>query len=187
MASGNPKYYQKYQKKLAKLQKRLSKKQKGSKNRDKARLKVAKLQAKIADCRKDFLNKLTINLVRENQAIITESLAVKNMMKNRKLSKAIADCGWGELIRQLDYKSSWYGRILIQVDRYFPSSKRCHPCGYVLDKLPLEIREWDCPNCKSHNLRDFNSALNLLAVGRTVLRCDPAEVSSAPERAPRKA
>ena len=169
LASGNPKYYQKYQKKLAKLQKRLSKKQKGSKNRDKARLKVAKLQAKIADCRKDFLNKLTINLVRENQAIITESLAVKNMMKNRKLSKAIADCGWGELIRQLDYKSSWYGRILIQVDRYFPSSKRCHPCGYVLDKLPLEIREWDCPNCQSHNLRDFNSALNLLAVGRTVL------------------
>ncbi len=169
MASGNPKYYSKYQKKLAKLQKRLAKKQQGSKNREQARLKVAKLHAKIADCRKDFLNKLTIQLIRENQVVITESLAVKNMIKNRKLSKAIADCGWGELIRQLDYKSSWYGRVLIQVDRYFPSSKRCNRCGHVLDKLPLEIREWDCPNCQSHNLRDLNSALNLLAVGRTVL------------------
>ena len=168
-ASGNPKYYSKYQKKLAKLQKRLAKKQKGSKNRDKARLKLAKLHAKIADCRQDFLNKLTIQLIRENQVVITESLAVKNMIKNRKLSKAIAECGWGELIRQLDYKSSWYGRVLIQVDRYFPSSKRCNRCGHVLDKLPLEIREWDCPNCQSHNLRDLNSALNLLAVGRTVL------------------
>ncbi len=96
-ASGNPKYHQKYQKKLAKLQKRLAKKQKGSKNRDKARLKVAKLHAKIADCRKDFLNKLTIQLIRENQVVITESLAVKNMIKNPKLSKAIADVGWGEL------------------------------------------------------------------------------------------
>jgi putative transposase len=167
-ASGNPKYYAKYQKKLAKLQKRLASKQKGSKNRDKARLKVAKLHAKIADCRNDFLNKLTIQLIRENQAVITESLAVKNMIKNPKLSKAIADCAWGELIRQLDYKASWYGRILVQVDRFFPSSKRCHACGHVLDKLPLEIREWDCV-CGSHNLRDYNAALNLLAVGRTVL------------------
>ena len=166
--SGNPKHYQKYQKKLAKLQKRLAKKQKGSKNRDKARLKVAKLHAKIADCRQDFLNKLTSQLICENQVVITESLAVKNMIKNRKLSKAIADAAWGELIRQLDYKASWYGRILIQVDRFFPSSKRCHACGHILNKLPIEIREWDCV-CGSHNLRDYNAALNLLAVGRTVL------------------
>ena len=167
-SSGNPKYYSYYQKKLAKLQKRLAKKQKGSKNRDKARLKVAKLHAKIADCRKDFLNKLTISLIRENQVVITESLAVKNMIKNPKLAKAIADAAWGELIRQLDYKANWYGRILVQVDRFFPSSKRCHACGQVLEKLPLEIREWDCV-CGSHNLRDYNAALNLLAVGRTVL------------------
>ncbi len=166
--SGNPKYYRKSEKKLAKLQKRLAKKQKGSKNRDQARLKVAKLHAKIADCRKDFLNKLTIQLIRENQVVITESLAVKNMSKNHKLAKAIADVAWGELIRQLDYKASWYGRILIQVDRFFPSSKRCHACGRVLDKLPLEIREWDCV-CGSHNLRDYNATLNLLAVGRAVL------------------
>ena len=168
LASGNPKYYSYYQKKLAKLQKRLAKKQKGSKNRDKARLKVAKLHAKIGDCRKDFLNKLTIQLIRENQVVITESLAVKNMIKNPKLAKAIGDAAWGELIRQLDYKASWYGRVLVQVDRFFPSSKRCHACGHVLDKLPLEIREWDCV-CGSHNLRDYNAAKNLLAVGRTVL------------------
>ncbi len=168
-SSGNPKYYKKYQKKLAKLQKRLAKKQKGSKNRDKARLKVAKLHAKIADCRKDFLNKLTIQLIRENQVVITESLAVKNMSKNRKLAKAIADAAWGELIRQLDYKASWYGRQLVQVDRFFPSSKRCYVCGHILDKLPLDIREWDCPSCDAHNLRDYNAALNLLAVGQAVL------------------
>ncbi len=185
-SSGNPKYYRKYQQKLAKLQKSLAKKEKGSKNRDKARLKVAKLHAKIADCRKDFLNKLTIQLIRENQVVITESLAVKNMIKNPKLAKAIADCAWGELIRQLDYKASWYGRILVQVDRFFPSSKRCHACGHVLEKLPLKIREWDCV-CGSHNLRDYNAALNLLAVGRTVLRCDPASAKDARERAPRQA
>ena len=174
-SSGNPQHYSKYQKKLAKLQKRLAKKQKGSQNRDKARLKVARLHAKIADCRQDFLNKLTIQLIRENQVVITESLAVKNMIKNHKLSKAIADCGWGELIRQLDYKSSWYGRIFVQIDRYFPSSKRCHACGHVLEKLPLEIREWDCV-CGSHNLRDYNAALNLLAVGRAVLACGDTSV-----------
>ncbi|MGL5940977.1 MAG: RNA-guided endonuclease InsQ/TnpB family protein [Waterburya sp.] len=167
-ASGNPKYGKKYQKKLAILQKRLAKKQKGSKNRDKARLKVAKLHAKIADCRKDFLNKLTIQLIRENQVVVTESLAVKNMIENRQLASSIADAAWGELIRQLDYKASWYGRILVQVDRWFPSSKRCHACGHVLDKLPLAVREWTCV-CGSQNLRDYNAAKNLLAVGRTVL------------------
>ena len=90
------------------------------------------------------------------------------MIKNRKLAKVIADAAWGELIRQLDYKASWYGRILVQVDRFFPSSKRCHACGHLVDKLSIEIREWDCI-CGSHNLRDYNAALNLLAVGRTVL------------------
>jgi putative transposase len=170
-ASGNPKYYQKYQARLKTLQSRLSRKQKGSKNRDKARLKVAKLHAKIADCRKDFLHKLTTRLVRENQAIYTETLAVKNMMANHKLAKAIADCGWSEALRQFQYKCQWHGRKLGAIDRWFPSSKRCNPCGYILDKLPLDVREWICPSCNSHNPRDENAAKNILAVGQTVTAC----------------
>ncbi len=166
-ASGNPKYYQKYQARLKTLQRRLAKKKKGSNNRYKAKLKVAKLHAKIADCRKDFLHKLSHKLVSENQAIYTETLAVKNMMSNHKLAKAIADCGWGELLRQLEYKCNWYGRKVGAIDRWFPSSKRCNPCGHIMDKLPLNIREWTCPSCNSLNLRDENAALNILAIGRT--------------------
>ena len=170
-ASGNPKYGKKYQARLKTLQRRLAKKKKGSNNRYKARLKVAKLHAKIADCRKDFLHKLTTQLVSENQAIYTETLAVKNMMANRKLAKAIADCGWGEALRQFQYKCKWHDRELGAIDRWFPSSKRCNPCGHILDKLPLDLREWICPSCQSRNPRDKNAALNILAVGQTVTAC----------------
>ena len=177
-ASGNPKYYAKYQARLKKLQKRLAKKQKGSHNRNKARLKVAKLHAKIADCRKDFLQKLTTQLVRENQAIYTETLGVKNMMANHKLAQAIADCGWGEALRQLLYKCQWHGRTIGAIDRWFPSSKRCNCCGHIKEQLPLEVREWTCPSCNSHHERDVNAAKNILAVGTRVgerrKRCDPA-------------
>ncbi len=170
-ASGNPKHYQKYQTRLKTLQRRLAKKKKGSNNRYKARLKVAKLHAKIADCRKDFLHKLSTKLVSENQAIYTETLAVKNMMANHKLAKAISDCGWSEFLRQLEYKAKWHDRKIGAIDRWFSSSKRCNPCGHILDKLPLEIREWTCPSCNSLNLRDKNAALNILAVGQTVFAC----------------
>ncbi len=170
-ASGNPKHYQKYQTRLKILQRRLAKKKKGSNNRYKARLKVAKLHAKIADCRKDFLHKLSTKLVSESQAIYTETLAVKNMMANHKLAKAIADCGWGEFLRQLEYKAKWHDRKIGAIDRWFPSSKRCNQCGHILDKLPLEIREWTCPSCNSHNLRDRNAAMNIKAVGQTVFAC----------------
>ena len=176
-ASGNPKYYQKYQARLKTLQRRLAKKKKGSNNRYKARLKVAKLHAKIADCRKDFLHKLTTQLVRENQAIYTETLAVKNMMANPKglarmeLAKAIVDCGWGEALRQFQYKCKWHERTLGAIDRWFPSSKRCNPCGHILVDLPLDVREWVCPSCQSRNSRDKNAALNILAVGQTVTAC----------------
>ena len=165
-ASGNPKHYQKYQARLKTLQRRLAKKKKGSNNRYKVRLKVAKLHAKIADCRKDFLHKLTTQLVRENQAVYTETLAVKNMMSNHKLAKAIVDCGWGEALRQFQYKCKWHDRQLGAIDRWFPSSKRCNPCGHILDKLPLDVREWTCPSCNNLNLRDKNAALNILAVNR---------------------
>ena len=170
-ASGNPKYYQKYQARLKTLQRRLAKKKKGSNNRYKARLKVAKLHAKITDCRRDFLHKLSTKLVSESQAIYTETLAVKNMMANHKIAKAIADCGWGEFLRQLEYKAGWHDRKIGAIDRWFPSSKRCNPCGHILDKLPLNIREWTCPSCNSSNLRDKNAALNILAVGQTVFAC----------------
>ncbi len=167
-ASGNPKHYQKYQARLKTLQRRLAKKKKDSNNRYRARLKVAKLHAKIADCRLDFLHKLSTKLVSESQAIYTETLAVKNMMANHKLAKAIADCGWGEFLRQLEYKAKWHDRKIGAINRWFPSTKRCHPCGHVLDKLPLSVREWECPACHSLNMRDYNSSLNILAVGQTV-------------------
>ena len=167
--SGNPKYLRKYEARLKKLQRRLARKQKGSNNRYKARLKVAKLHAKIADCRRDFLHKLSTKLVRENQSIFTETLAVKNMMANYKLAKAIADCSWGEFLRQLQYKCEWHDRTLGAIDRWFPSSKRCNRCGHVLDRLSLDIREWQCPSCNKINQRDYNAALNILAVGQTVL------------------
>ena len=175
-ASGNPKYLAKISAKLKTLQRKLSRKQKGSQNRYKARLRVAKLHAKITDCRKDFLHKLTTQLVRENQTICTETLNVKGMMANHKLAKAIADCGWGELIRQLEYKCNWHGRNLVKIDRFFPSSKRCNPCGYVLVDLPLQIREWICPRCNSQNPRDINAALNILGVGLTLLACGESAI-----------
>ena len=170
-ASGNPKHYQKYQARLKTLQRRLAKKKKGSNNRYKARRVLARLHAKIADCRKDFLHKLSSKLVSESQAIYTETLAVKNMMANHKLAKAIADCGWGEFLRQLEYKAKWHERKIGAIDRWFPSSKRCNLCGHILDKLSLDIREWTCPSCDSLNLRDKNAAKNILAVGQTVFAC----------------
>ncbi|MEM8722127.1 MAG: RNA-guided endonuclease TnpB family protein [Cyanobacteria bacterium P01_G01_bin.39] len=172
-ASGNPKHYQKYQTRLKTLQRKLARKKKGSNNRYKARLKVAKLHAKIADCRKDFLHKLSTKLVSESQAIYTETLAVKNMMANHKLAKAIADCGWGEFLRQLEYKCQWHDRQLGKIDRWFPSTKRCSSCGYILDKLPLNVRKWTCPadSCHTVHMRDENAAKNILAVGQTVFAC----------------
>ncbi len=167
----NPKHFRRLRFKLRQAQKALSRRVKGSNNTEKARRKVSRIQAAIADARKDFLHKLTTRLARENQTIAVEDLAVKNMMKNRKLSAAIADASWSELVRQLEYKCQWYGRTLIKIDRWFPSSKRCGNCGHVVDKLPLDIREWDCPKCGTHHDRDINAANNILAAGLAVIVC----------------
>ena len=167
----NPKAFNAKRAKLRKAQKALSRKVKGSNNRYKARLKVAKVHEEISDARKDFLHKLTTRLVRENQTIAVEDLAVKNMVKNRKLSLAISDASWGELVRQLDYKCAWYGRDFVKIDRWFPSSKRCGHCGHIVDKLPLNIREWDCPICGTKHDRDVNAARNILAAGLAVSAC----------------
>jgi putative transposase len=115
--------------------------------------------------------KLTTRLVRENQTIVVEDLAVKNMLKNHKLANSISDASWGELIRQLTYKCEWYGRELIKIDRWFPSSKRCGNCGHIVDKLPLNIREWECPSCGSNHDRDINASKNILAAGLAVSVC----------------
>ena len=167
----NPKGFKAKYRQLRRAQKALSRKQKGSKNREKARLKVARVHQAIADARIDNLHKLTTRLVRENQTITVENLAVKNMVKNPKLALAISDASWGELVRQLEYKCDWYGRTLIKIDRWFPSSKRCFECGYIVEKLPLNIREWNCPNCGTHHDRDINAAKNVLAAGLAVAVC----------------
>ncbi|SIO35338.1 RNA-guided endonuclease TnpB family protein [Nitrosomonas cryotolerans] len=165
----SPNTLRKNETRLAKLQRKLSKKRKGSANRQKARLKVARLHAGIADARKDFLHKLSTRLVNENQVIAVESLAVSNMKKNRCLAKSISDAGWGEFVRQLEYKSLWYGRELVGIDRWYPSSKRCSGCGHTVNKMPLNVREWTCPECGSIHDRDINAARNVLAAGLAVL------------------
>lgn len=167
----NPQHFKKHCKRLKKAQKNFFRKQKGSKNREKARIKVAKIHLKISDSRTDFLHKTTTQLVRENQTIAVESLAVKNMVKNHKLALAISDSGWSELIRQLDYKCRWYGRTLVAIDRWFPSSKRCSSCGHIVDKMPLNIREWTCPKCGCNHDRDVNASKNILAAGLAVSVC----------------
>jgi putative transposase len=167
----NHKHFKRLRYKLRQAQKALSRKVKGSNNREKARREVARIHAKIADTRNDFLHKLTTQLVRENQTIAVEDLAVKNMLKNHKLAQAISDASWGELIRQLGYKCQWYGRTLVKIERWFPSSKRCGRCGHVVEKLPLDIREWDCPECGTHHDRDINAAQNILAAGLAVIVC----------------
>ena len=166
--SGSPAYTRKYEAKLAKAQRKLEKKKTGSKNWQKARLKVARIHAKIADSRRDFIHKLSTKIVRENQAIAIETLAVKNMVKNHCLAKSISDSSWGEFTRQLEYKSKWYGRKLVGIDRWFPSSKRCFECGFINSNLGLSDRNWTCPKCSSKLDRDINASRNILAAGHAV-------------------
>ena len=166
-----PKAFRKNEKRLAKAQRRLAKKQKASKNRAKAKLKVARLHAKIANARNDFLHKLSTRLINENQVIAIETLAVSNMQKNHCLAKSIGDSGWSEFVRQLEYKALWYGRTLVGIDRWYPSTKRCHECGHIASKMGLEIREWTCPECGARHDRDVNAAKNVLTAGLAGLAC----------------
>ncbi len=164
-AIANPKYYLRAQKRLTKAQRRHAKSRKGSKNRDKARRKVARIHARIADMRRDFQQQLSTRLIRENQVICLETLAVKNMVKNHSLAKAISDVGWSEFVRQLNYKAAWYGRTIVKIDRWYPSSKTCSACGHVLEELSLEVRSWICPQCGTCHDRDINAACNILSEG----------------------
>src|SRR5712692_10045823 len=164
----NPKYLAQEEKKLARAQKRHAKKRKGSRNREKARRRVARIHARIRDKRRDYQHQLSTRLIRENQVICVESLAVKNMLQHPTLVKAIADVGWGEFLRQLEYKAQWYGRTLIKIDRWYPSSKTCSVCGEVLASLELDVREWICRQCGTHHDRDLNAARSFLAEGLRV-------------------
>lgn len=164
----NNKYLAKSEKKLARLQRRLSRKPSGSKRHEKARIKVARLHEHIANQRKDQLHKLTTQLVRENDIICIEDLNVAGMVRNRRLVKAISDVGMGEFRRQLQYKCGWYGKALVEIDRFYPSSQICSCCGYQNHNVKdLSIREWTCPNCGTHHDRDVNAAKNILAEGLT--------------------
>jgi putative transposase len=160
-----PRAFRKNEVLLARRQRELARKRHGSIIRGRAKLRVARMHARISDVRRDFLHKLSTRLIRENQAIAVESLEVRGMQQNRRLAKSLADAGWAEFVRQLEYKAAWYGRELTCIDRWYPSSKRCAACGHVLKSLPLSTRAWMCPECGAEHDRDVNAARNILAAG----------------------
>lgn len=180
----NKKFLKNYEKKINHLQRNYSRKTKGSKNQEKARLKLAIAHEKLSNKRKDYLHKITTSIVKENSIICIEDLNVKGMMKNHKLAKSISDCSFSMIRNMLEYKCKWYGRQLIIIDRWSPTSKTCNDCGYVMKDWNLGIREWTCPNCHSHHDRDINAAKNILDEGMKILdragtaRIEACEVDS---------
>ena len=165
----NHKFILKYEKQLAKAQQHLSRKQKGSNNYESQRIKVVKIQEKIVNCRNDLLHKITHELTNIYSDVFLEDLNVKGMQKNKYLAKSIVDCSWSKLINMLQYKGEWYGCKIHQINRWYPSSKTCSNCNFIVDSLPLNIREWDCPNCHTHHDRDVNAAINILKEGKREL------------------
>ena len=162
----NKRITKKYEDILAREQRRLSRKVKGSNNYSKQRIKVARVYEKIHNTRIDYLHKISHKLISENQVIVSEDLAVSNMVKNHNLAKAISDCGWSELMRQLTYKAEWNDRQYIKIGRFIPSSQMCHVCGYVNPETKnLSVREWTCSQCGTQHDRDINAAINILNEG----------------------
>ena len=165
----NKRIIKQYENKLSRAQRRLSRKVKGSNNYNKQRIKVARIHEKIHNTRIDYLHKITHKLISENQVIVSEDLAVSNMVQNHNLAKAISDCGWYELTRQLTYKAEWNNRRYIKIGRFVASSQTCHVCGHINPETKdLSVREWDCPQCGAHHDRDINAAINILNEG---LKC----------------
>ncbi len=178
----NPRHERRDRARLALAQRRLARTQKDSANRDKARLKVARVHARITDRRRDFLHQLTTRLVRDNQAVVIEDLSVRNMVRNHHLARAISDAAWRQMRAMLAYKCQWYGRDLVVTGRWYPSSKTCSACGHAASSLPLAVREWECVHCGVRHDRDINAAVNIRAAGLAVLACGagvrPARESS---------
>ena len=162
----NPKFKKNKISKLKFLQRKHSKKQLKSNNREKIRRKLAKQFQKITNQKTDFLHKLSIKLIRENQTIYLEDLNIRGMVKNHNLAESISQCNWGQLVSMLKYKAKWYGREIHQIDRFYPSSQLCHICGYQNKELTLKDRDWTYPNCHTHHDRDINAAKNILNCGR---------------------
>jgi putative transposase len=167
----NPRHERRDRERLARAQRELSRKQKGSANRQKARRKAARVHARIADRRADFLHKLSTRIIRENQTVVIEDLSVRNMLRNHSLARAISDASWSEFRRMLEYKADWHGRTVIAVDRFYPSSKTCSACGAIAAKLPLGVRGWECCGCGTSHDRDVNAAKVTLAAGLAVSAC----------------
>jgi putative transposase len=166
----NPRHERRDRARLALAQRRLARKAKGSANRAKARVKVAQVHARIADRRRDHLHKLSTRIIRENQTVIIEDLTVRNMVRNHALARAICDASWSEFRRMLEYKADWYGRTVVAIDRFYPSSKTCSACGAITAQLPLNVREWTC-QCGAAHDRDVNAAQVIRAAGLAVLAC----------------
>jgi putative transposase len=173
----NPKHLAKHERNLARKQRRLDRKEKGSKSRDKARKLVARVYERVSNVRQDYLHKLSRKLVDENQvkalragfANVVESLNTKGMVRNHKLAKAISDVGWGMFVNFLSYKLEKEGKVLVEIDRWFPSSKLCSNCHYQVAEMPLEVRSWTCPSCGTHHDRDGNASANIRAEGIRIL------------------
>ena len=196
----NPRYVRHHLKKLRLAQQKLAKKKKGSNNYRKARLKVAKAYAKVKDCRTDFLHKLSTRIIRENQTVVIEDLAVKNMSRRCKpktdpdnrgqylhngqkaksgLNKSILDAGWRQFRTMLEYKAEWYGRQLTVIDQWYPSSQICHTCGKNTGRKTLDVRTWECPYCHTMQDRDINAAKNILSAGLAVRACGDSRLTEA--------
>ena len=166
----NPRHLSKHQKNLKRKQQKLARKQLGSNRRNKARKLTAKVYEQISNVRQDFLHKLSRKIVNNNQVVVVENLNVRGMVRNHKLAKAISNCSWGKFVNFLDYKLSQEGKLLVEIDRFFPSSKTCSNCHYKIDRLPLDIRNWTCPSCQTHHDRDENAAVNIRAEGIRILQ-----------------
>ena len=180
----NPRWFKKHERNLKLKQQQLSRKQKGSNNRNKSRLKVAKVHNKITRCREDFHHKLSRRIVNENQVLVLENLAIKNMVKNHNFALAISQVGWGQFCTMLKYKAEQEGKIYLEVDRFFPSSKTCHVCLNQVDSLPRDVRTWTCVSCNTTHDRDVNAAISLRDEGLRLLTCGTRDKAYCPDVRP---